>query len=148
MFGIDARRAQKQKPLYTNGVTGTYDIELYSKIIAKNIDGKITVSRDAHDLGGGVNHDIRPFRHEPVQCRLFLGQIKFAAIGDKNNAIFAREPANDRRANHAFVARNKDFFSREIITERLRHRMHSDNPTSTTALMPRDMTSAPTPRAE
>ena len=80
------------------------DIRLNHEIIEKKIRGVRVIRKDSADLGGGEDDHIRFGPRHPLPNVVLLAQIDIATVHRQDFRVFAREPAHDRRANHATMA--------------------------------------------
>ena len=92
---------------------GVDDVGLDHQVFVEELSRKRVVGVDAADLGGGEKHDIGLALADPGANLRLLAQIRRAAFDRQDLAILGRQPAHDRRADHAAMAGDPDLLAGE-----------------------------------
>ncbi len=105
---IDAGRTEEHQLLGAVDMRRMDHIRRNHQIVVEEFGAQRVVGDDAADLGGREKHHLRALGGEPAVDRGLIAQIGFAAARRQQFDIFRRQPAYQRRADHAAVAGDVD----------------------------------------
>ena len=105
---IDAGGAEKHQLLGAVDMRGVDHIRRDRQIVVEEFGAQRVVGDDAADLGRRQKHHLRAFGGEPLVDRGLIAQIDLAARRCQQFDILPRQPAHQRRPDHAAMAGDED----------------------------------------
>ena len=114
-LGIDAGRAEKQKPFHIRRVRRRADIGFDLQVLQQEIDRIVIVGLDAAHLGGGHDNGIGPGILHPFVHRVLIGEVHNIAPCGDHLAVFRCQTAHNSTAHHAAMARDPDTLAGQIV---------------------------------
>jgi hypothetical protein len=118
---IDAGRAQEHQLGDAGAPRRVHDVGLDREIVVEEFGRARVVGEDAADRRRRDEDRVGPRLAHPRLDRALVAQIELRAVGGDQGAARGAEPAHQRRAHHAAMARHPHFLAGEIEDFRRRH---------------------------